>query len=104
MKVEDQLALIIGKLDEQTKGINEGNRRINEVQASIDDFRAAKADFDRWRPQVDSKVADLSSGLDSLQIQVDAFKFASSAPQPALGQGSVFIKSPRSAHLDLSCS
>jgi hypothetical protein len=49
-KVEDQLALIIGKLDEQTKGINDGNRRINEVQTSIDNLRAMKDDFERWRP------------------------------------------------------
>ena len=72
MKVEDQLALIIGKLDEQTKGINEGNHRINDVQASIEDLQAVKADFDRWRPQVDGKVVDLSSGFDSLRAQVDA--------------------------------
>ena len=52
MKVEHQLALIIGKLDEQTKGINESNRRINDVQVSIDDLRAAKDDFERWQPKV----------------------------------------------------
>jgi hypothetical protein len=104
MKVEDQLTLIISKLDEQTKGINEGNCRINEVQVSIDDLRAAKDDFEHWRPQVDSKVADLSPVLDSLRPQVDALKFASPLPQPVVGEGSVFIKSPRSAHLDLSCS
>ncbi|CAD6237549.1 unnamed protein product [Miscanthus lutarioriparius] len=81
MKVEDQLALILDKLEEQTKGINEGNHRINDVQVSIDDLKAAKDDFDRWRPQVNSKVADLSSGLDSLRIQVDALKSASPAKQ-----------------------
>jgi hypothetical protein len=48
MKVEDQLALILSKLDKQTKGINEGNRRINDVQVSIDDLKAARANFDRW--------------------------------------------------------
>jgi hypothetical protein len=72
MKVEDQLSLILSKLEEQTKGINEGNHRINDVQVSIDELKAARDDFDRWRPQVDNKVADLSSGLDSLRIQVDA--------------------------------
>jgi hypothetical protein len=37
MKVEDQLSLILSKLEEQMKGINEGNRCINDVQVSIDD-------------------------------------------------------------------
>jgi hypothetical protein len=61
MKVEDQLSLILTKLEEQTKGVNEGNRRINDVQVSIDDLKVARDDFDHWRPQVDNKVADLST-------------------------------------------
>jgi hypothetical protein len=50
MKVEDQLTLILSKLEEQTKGMNEGNRKINDVQVSIDHLKAAKDDFDCWRP------------------------------------------------------
>jgi hypothetical protein len=52
MKVEDQLSLIIAKLDEQSRGINDYNHKISDVQGSIDELKAAKADFDRWRPQV----------------------------------------------------
>lgn len=53
MKVEDQLALILSKLDEQSKGIAESNRRLHDVQDSVAELIAAKADFDRWRPKVD---------------------------------------------------
>jgi hypothetical protein len=49
-------------------------------------------------------VADLSSSLDSLRDRVDALQSASPAKPPTLGEGSVFIKSPGSAHLDPSCS
>jgi hypothetical protein len=50
MKVEDQLALILTKLDDQSKGINETNRRILEVHDSTAELTAAKADFEHWRP------------------------------------------------------
>jgi chromosome segregation ATPase len=100
LKVEDQLLLILSKLEQQTKGINEGNRRINDVQVSIDDLKAARDDFDRWQPQVNNKVVDLSSGLDSLRIQVDALQSASKATSPVLGEGFVYTKTPGFAHLN----
>jgi hypothetical protein len=100
MKVEDQLALILTKLDEQTKGINEGNRRINEVQVSTKDLKAAKDNFEQWRPQVDSKVADLRSCVDSLRNQVVELRSASPKLKNVIADDHVYTKSSGSTHLD----
>jgi hypothetical protein len=102
MKVEDQLSLIIAKLDEQSKGINDINRKITDVQGSIEELKAAKADFERWRPQVETKVSDLSKCVDSLRQQIDELKTSSAAPtsRPSSPKhGSVYITSPAPADL-----
>jgi len=48
MKVEDQPALILNKLDEQSKGIFESNRRLHDVHESVAELKATKVDFERW--------------------------------------------------------
>ena len=53
MKVEDHPVLILNKLDEQSKGIFESNRRLHDVHESVAELKATKVDFERWRPQVD---------------------------------------------------
>jgi hypothetical protein len=98
MKVEDQLALILTKLDEQSKGISETNRRLHDVHDSVAELTAAKADFERWRPQVDAQVKDLRLTVDSLRQQLDELKISSLEP------GSAPPKVSGSAHLDPSCS
>jgi len=100
MKVEDQLALILTNLDDQSRGINDSNRKITNVQSSIEELKVAKADFERWRPQVDTKVSDLSDCVDSLRQQLDELKSASASPNshPASPEhGSVFTKLPAPA-------
>ncbi|CAD6268797.1 unnamed protein product [Miscanthus lutarioriparius] len=107
MKVEDQLSLILSKLDEQSKGISEGNRRITDVHASIEDLKAAKDDFERWRPQVDTKVADLTDCVDSLCHQIDELKSTTASPAaPPVFSDAVFVftKTPAPTHQGASSS
>ncbi|CAD6268793.1 unnamed protein product [Miscanthus lutarioriparius] len=96
MKVEDQLSLILSKLDEQSKGISEGNRRITDVHASIEDLKAAKDDFERWRPQVDT-----------LCHQIDELKSTTASPAaPPVFSDAVFVftKTPAPTHQGASSS
>jgi hypothetical protein len=66
---------------------------------SIDDLHAAKDDFERWRPQVDSRVADLRSCVDSLRNQVAELCSTLPKLKTVAEDGHVFTKSPGPAHL-----
>jgi hypothetical protein len=59
MKVEDQLSLILAKLDDNSKGIAETNRRLTDVHDSVEELKSAKLEFEQWRRKVDGQVADL---------------------------------------------
>lgn len=89
MKVEEQLALILSKLDEQSKGISEGNRRLHDVHASVEDLKAAKDDFDRWRSKVDDQVADLRDCVDTLRQQLEALQTSPATLVPTLSDPGV---------------
>jgi hypothetical protein len=107
MKVEDQLTLILTKLDDQSKGIHYINRKITDVQSSIKELKVAKADFERWRPQVDTNIFNLFDCIDSLCQQIDELKSSSVSLTSHLASsehGSVFFKSSVPAHLGASCS
>ncbi|CAD6236941.1 unnamed protein product [Miscanthus lutarioriparius] len=103
MKVEDQLALILSKLDEQLKGIFENTRCLHQVHDSVTEITVARAEFDRWRTKVDDQVADLRDCVDNLHQQLDELKSASTTTTtyPAHA-GSSSLKVPGSAHLDPS--
>ncbi|CAD6338747.1 unnamed protein product [Miscanthus lutarioriparius] len=105
MKVEHQLALILKKLDEQSQGISETNRRLTGIHESVAELTAAKADFDHWRPKVDGQVVDLRDCIDNFRQQLDELKSSSPSATPHLdGPGSASLKVPGSAHLDPSSS
>jgi hypothetical protein len=99
MKVEDQLALILTKLNEQS----ETNRHLTDVHDSMAELTTTKADFERWRPKVDDQVAYLHDCVNNLRQQLDKLK-SSLATQQLDGLGSASLKVPRSAHLDPSSS
>jgi chromosome segregation ATPase len=101
MKVEDQLALLLTKMDEQSKTISEGNRRINDVYVAVEDLRAVKADLETWRPKVDEQVADLRDCVTDLRQQLDALQ---SSPSKVVLSGSTDGKVLASAHLGASSS
>lgn len=71
MKVEDQLALILTKMDAQSKGISKNNQCLQEVHDSVAELTAAKAEFEHWRPKVDGQVADLRDCVNNLRQQLD---------------------------------
>ncbi|XP_066361411.1 uncharacterized protein [Miscanthus floridulus] len=105
MKVEDQLALILTKLDAQSKGISENNHCLHEVHESVAKLTAAKAEFERWRPKVDGQVADLRDCVDNLRQQLDELKSTSTPATPHHAHaGSASLKVPGSAHLVPSSS
>lgn len=101
MKVDNQLALILSKLNEQLKGIAESNQRLHDVHDSVAELIAVKVDFDRWRPKVDGQVADLWDCIDSLRQQVDELKSTLAIPLCA-GDGPAQFEMPGSAYLDPS--
>jgi hypothetical protein len=59
-------------------------------------------DFERWRPQVDNKVADLNACVNSLRQQLEEFKSSSASPNPVIGEGSAPLKTSKPAHLGAS--
>jgi len=103
MKVVDQLALILTKLDAQSKGISENNHCLREVHESVAELTAAKAEFERWWPKVDGQVADLRDCVDNLRQQLDELKSTSTPATPHHAHaGSASLKVSGSAHLDPS--
>jgi hypothetical protein len=103
MKFEDQLALILTKLDDQSKVVTGTNRCLLDVHESVVELTAEKANFECWRPKVDEQVADLSDSVNTLHQQLHAPKSTSSTALPhPVEPGSESLKVSRSAHLDLS--
>ncbi|WVZ57697.1 LOW QUALITY PROTEIN: hypothetical protein U9M48_008050 [Paspalum notatum var. saurae] len=70
MKLDEQLALIISKLDEQKIEIQETNRGIMEVRNSVEELKVAKGEFEIWKPQVENQVVDLQATVADLRQQV----------------------------------
>jgi hypothetical protein len=103
MKVEDQLALILTKLDDQLKVVTDTNHRLLDVHESVVELTAAKSNFECWRPKVDEQVADLRNSVDNLRQQLHTLKSTSpmALPHP-VKLGSESLKVSGSAHLDPS--
>jgi len=105
MKVEEQLALLLSKMDKQSKTISGVDRRINDVFTAVEDLRAVKADFECWCPRVDKQVTDLHDCVSDLRQQLDALQSPSTPTAPQhLESGLKSGKVLTSVHLGASGS
>lgn len=57
MKIEEQLALILSNLEEQTQEISGNNKKILGVGDSGEDLK--KGEFEQWHPQVEDRIISL---------------------------------------------
>ncbi|WVZ71981.1 hypothetical protein U9M48_020508 [Paspalum notatum var. saurae] len=98
MKHDEQLSLIISKLEEQTKEIKDGTRAISEVRDSVEELKIAKGEFEQWKPQVENQVNDLQATVADLRHQIG--KMMSKPDHPDLAKRKASV----SAHLETSSS
>jgi hypothetical protein len=105
MKIEDQLPLILAKLDDNSKGIAETNRRLTDVHVSVEELKSAKLEFEQWSPKVDGQVVDLCDCIDNLRHQLESIQSTSTGDaSPFLHYGSASHKVLGSPHLDPTSS
>jgi hypothetical protein len=111
MKIDEQLALLLTKMDTEAAKSSECHTevsgRIDNILTTVYELRTAKDDFENWRPEVDKEMESLRSSVADLRTKIEKSVTPSSNPFHIehvhhTGDGSAKVLA--SAHLDASPS
>jgi hypothetical protein len=111
MKIDEQLTLLLTKMDTEAAKSSERHAevsgRIDNILTTVHELHTAKDDFENWLPEVDKDMENLRSSVADLRTKLDKSVTPSSTPIQIehvhhTGDGSAKVLAY--AHLDTSSS